>query len=768
MVGESTEETQRATQNLAAFEARHTRRGLLKRYARGRIANFGTRQILTVAGAVSLAILNAPWVGALSVVFTLSGEAIDCLYLQRVIRKLDDGAPDAPLLRNSSITAALQAFSISCCVFLAWVTDDNGTATFFALAYLTAAAMNAGLVIAFQLPAALARLGVYAVTPFVLFGYDFAVTLNHDIGHDLLGVGIMSYVTYVLIKFVSDVDKKQTDTNRALLERQSALAKNATQLRAQQLETRKLALVAQHANDSILITSPDWRITWVNKAFTKQTGYSLSTVNGRKPREFLHGPRTDPDAVARIDQAISEGRAHRDELINYTAAGREMWVEVNLVPIVNADNKVEMIISIEREISVAKAHARELAKAKQAAELAAQAKSDFLATMSHEIRTPMNGVIGMAELLCDAELDTQPKLYAETIRTSAEALLSILNDILDLSKLEAGKLDIVPTRFDPAASITDVVRLFQTEATSKGLTLRFEQGGDLPPVVMGDAGRLRQILLNLIGNAVKFTSDGDIRVQAECEEADTGHVLTVAVADSGIGIAPNMLEHVFDRFTQAETTTTRRFGGSGLGLTISKKLAKLMGGDILVTSIPDEGSIFTVSVQLGSASETATETSSPMRDSAPEEDHITEGTATPRELRVLVADDNAINRMLLEKVLGTVRVTTLFAEDGKEALDMTLAHAPDVVFMDMSMPRMDGLEATRSIRLENIQQPVIIALTANAFETDRDKCSEAGMDGFLSKPMRRPQLLEKLSSVAKIRNLAEPTLLSGDSATKDS
>ncbi|QIE43066.1 response regulator (plasmid) [Rhodobacteraceae bacterium SC52] len=761
MADGSSEETQRATENLAAFEARHTPRGLLIRYARGRISNFGTRQILTAAGAISLGILNAPWVGALSVVFALIGEAVDCLYLRHLLQKLQKGAADAPLRRNSSITAALQALSISCCVILAWVTDDDGSTTFFALAYLTAAAMNAGLVIAFHRQATVARLAVYGLTPFVLFGYDLVVEQTYYFGHDLFGVGIMGYVTYVLIKFFSDVHKKQKDTTRALLERQTALAKNAAELRAQQLETRKLALVAQHANDSILITSPDWRVVWVNKAFSQQTGYSLSTISGRKPSEFLHGPRTNPDAVARIDLATREGRAHRDEIINYTATGREMWVEVNLVPIVNADNKVEMIISIEREITAAKTYARELAKAKQAAELAAQAKSDFLATMSHEIRTPMNGVIGMAELLCEAELDSQSQLYAETIRSSAEALLSILNDILDLSKLEAGKLDIVPIRFDPATAIADVVRLFQTEAMSKGLELRFEKGNDLPKMVMGDAGRLRQILLNLIGNAVKFTSNGDIRVQAECEETDRGYVLTIAVADSGIGIDAKMLEHVFDRFTQAETTTTRRFGGSGLGLTISKKLAKLMGGDIFATSIPEEGSIFTVSVHLGYAADADPETPTTSLESAPDVTTINEDIAPPRELRVLVADDNAINRMLLEKVLGSVHLTTLFAEDGQEALDMTLAHTPDVVFMDMSMPRMDGLEATRAIRLQHIEQPVIIALTANAFDTDREKCSEAGMDGFLSKPVRRPQLLEQLSAVARARNLAEPTLLAG-------
>jgi hypothetical protein len=759
MATETTDEIRHAAETLAAFDARHGPRGLLQRYARGRIANFGRRQVLTATGAISLALLSAPWVGALAAGLALLGEAVDWLVLSHVLRRLDAGAPDAPLRRAAAIAAGLQALSIASCVVLAWVTATAGAATFFALAFLTGAAMNAGLVVAFHRGAALARLAVYAATPLVVFGHDVAVGKTAGLGYDLLGAAIMGYVVYVFIKYVSQGYARSADTNRDLLERQVALADYAAQLRAQQRETRKLALVARHANDSILIAGPDWRINWVNDAFIRQTGFTLDQARGRRPGELLHGPRTSADAIARIDLAVAEARAHREEIVNYSATGREMWVEVNMVPVIGPDGQVEMIVSVEREITAAKDHARELAKAKLAAEAAAQAKSDFLATMSHEIRTPMNGVIGMAELLCEAQLDTQSHVYAQTIRGSAEALLSILNDILDLSKLEAGKLDIVAQTFDPAACVEDVVRLFRPEATAKGLTLDFAPDPGVPPLAMGDAGRLRQILLNLIGNAVKFTADGTITVSVGCEDGPNGHVLRVAVADTGIGIAPQMLDQVFDRFTQAETTTTRSFGGSGLGLTISRMLARLMGGDIVASSVAGSGSVFTATVRLGRASAEAAAPDQPKVPAPSGVPPATSETEATTPLCVLVADDNAINRMLLEKVLETLQISALFAEDGQEAVEVTLARTPDVVFMDMSMPRLDGLDATRAIRAAPIAQPVIVALTANAFDADRDKCLAAGMDDFLSKPVRRPQLLEKLAAAAVARGRAIPQIV---------
>lgn len=743
-----TQTTRIAEQNLSAFDARHSARGKLHRYAVGRIANFPMRQILTFIGAASLAFLAAPWVGLAGLALSLLGEAVDCLYLRYMIRQLDAGAPERTLRRNSAFTAGFQALCIAGCVALAWLTAPEGGGILFAVGFLTGAAINAGIVIAYNRAAALARLTIYALTPGVLFVLDFLVRSGHEHGYDILGTAVIAYVVYITVKHTARGYEQATENNRDLLERQLALATSTEKLREQERETRKLALVARHAHDSILITDPDWRINWVNDAFIRQTGFTLEEARGHRPSELLHGPLTNRDAIERIDAAVSSGRAHREELINYSSSGREMWVEVNLVPVEGADGQIEMIISVEREITAAKAHARELAHAKQAAEAAAQAKSDFLATMSHEIRTPMNGLIGMSELLSTADLDPVSKSYAKTIHNSAESLLSILNDILDLSKLEAGKLDVVPTTFDLMECVSDVVNLFKPEAKAKGIRLELETGTTLPKDVQGDDGRLRQILLNLIGNAIKFTKTGSVRVRVEAESGDNKHFLTIAVADTGIGISPEMLAFVFDRFTQAETTTTRSFGGTGLGLTISRMLARLMGGDIQVTSTPGQGSVFTLSLLLSDATDQA-----PVETAVTQSGPVHQGLSP---LKVLVADDNAINRMLLEKVLESFQIVPFFANDGVEAVNFAKTVYPDVIFMDMSMPRMDGLDATRAIRGMHITQPVIIALTANAFQADREKCLDAGMNDFLSKPVRRAQLLEKLTNIARDRGTAIP------------
>jgi len=732
--------TEAAETALAAFDARNAPRGRLRRYAEGRIRNFGTRQVLMAVGSVSLTLLTGPEIGLLVIAFALGGEGIDCGYLRRVIRRLDDGADDRPLRRGSTVTAAAQAILISACIVLAMLSTPGDTAVFFAMAYLLGAAMNAGVVAAFHRPAAHARLAIFALTPAGLFAAEWVQGGSASLGYDVMGALILGYVVHVFTQYVSDSYARSVAHNRDLLEQQLALARASAALATQQAEARKLALVAQHANDSIVVTDPDRRITWANNAFERQTGYRLADARGLRPADLLFGPDTDSDAVDRIARAVTRGDNHREELVIYTATGRAIWVEVNYAPIRNAAGEIDMVISVERDITAAKRHERDLARARDAAEAAARAKADFLATMSHEIRTPMNGIIGMAELLCEAPLPDPEAMYAATIRGSAEALLAILNDILDLSKLEAGKLDITPAPFDPRATVTEAATLLRPEASQKGVALEVQTDDTVPARVLGDAGRLRQIVINLVGNAVKFTAQGSVQVRLSANAAGGRHLLRLEVADTGIGIDPEMLEQIFDRFTQAESDTTRRFGGTGLGLTISRMLARRMGGDITARSRPGAGSVFTATLRVDSA------------DADTVMDATLDGPpADLTGLRVLVAEDNAINRLFMEQVLGGAGVEVLFAETGSEAVATAARAAPDLIFMDMSMPQMNGLDATRAIRAAGGPQPVIVALTANAFASDREACLAAGMDDFLSKPVRRAQLLEKLDAVARDR-----------------
>jgi signal transduction histidine kinase/ActR/RegA family two-component response regulator len=430
------------------------------------------------------------------------------------------------------------------------------------------------------------------------------------------------------------------------------------------------------------------------------------------------------------------------EILNRHKDGRDIWLETNQVPI-RGDQGGEMsYIAIERDITAAKQNAQQLEEARQAAEEGGRAKSDFLATMSHEIRTPMNGVIGMAQLLEETDLDTDQKLYADTILSSAKTLLALINDILDLSKLDAGQISINPCDFDLHQCIDETIRLLRTQAEAKGLTLDVERDADLPRHLNGDDHRLRQILNNLVGNAIKFTEQGRVKVTVEAEPTPGGGVLlNWSIIDTGIGIPKEMLTGIFERFSQADAAISRRFGGSGLGLAISRRLAEAMDGRITVTSEIGAGSCFTLALPFALAS-AADITVAPV----PERTGDTDGLSG---LRVLVAEDNRVNRLLIQKFLKQTDLELEFAHDGAEAVDKVKSFEPDIILMDVSMPVMDGLEATRIIRSWGQPQPAIIALTANAFDTDREVCLAAGMNEFVTKPISRTQLLEVLASFAQ-------------------
>ena len=344
----------------------------------------------------------------------------------------------------------------------------------------------------------------------------------------------------------------------------------------------------------------------------------------------------------------------------------------------------------------------------------------------------------MAELLCRADLPKPCHDYAVTIQSSAEALLGILNDILDFSKMEAGKIALSPTNFDPSKSIQDVVSLFEPQAKSRGLSLT-QQSNGLPMLIRLDDSRLRQILLNIVGNAVKFTEGGKVHIASHVEHLKSQERIVIVVSDTGIGIPANRLRAIFDSFSQADNDTTRRFGGTGLGLSISQNLARVMGGNISVTSSVGNGSKF--KIVLPFAQPTAAE-------DAPQQQ---QPAIVPSGLTVLIAEDNKTNRLVIGRLLQGTDNQIHFAHDGEQAVALSREISPDVVFMDMNMPRMDGLKATRAIRALHHPQPRIVALTANGYASDRTACLQAGMDDFLTKPIRREDLLNALSTVGHQR-----------------
>jgi signal transduction histidine kinase/DNA-binding response OmpR family regulator len=395
----------------------------------------------------------------------------------------------------------------------------------------------------------------------------------------------------------------------------------------------------------------------------------------------------------------------------------------------------------------AEAEAMHLRQQERAAELANRAKSEFLATMSHEIRTPMNAVLGLAATLLDADLGAEEHATIAAIHESGENLLRILNDVLDYSKIEAGKLAFEELAFSPAILIEHVITVLRPRAQSKQLTLTTEIDPKMPPALVGDAGRLRQVLLNLLSNAVKFTTTGGIVVTARCL-AKTSERASVewTVRDTGIGIEPERLATMFTDYAQTDASIARRYGGSGLGLAISRKIVEQMGGEISVTSTPGAGATFRVVVGLPWADSL---------DLGERDDHDSIATlkariaALGRPLRVLIAEDNPTNQLVTVKMLRQFEVTTHVAADGVEALAALDRMAFDVVLMDMHMPEMDGLQATRMIRKRggNWLNLPIVALTANAFAQDVKACRDAGMDEFVAKPVRRDVLVTTLVRV---------------------
>ncbi len=512
-----------------------------------------------------------------------------------------------------------------------------------------------------------------------------------------------------------------------------------------------LSLVASKTDNAVVIMDADGLITWVNDAFIRMTGHAVQDAAGARPDRLLAGPKTDRHSVRKIEQAFTIGHGVNVEFLQYRREGTTSWISLSLTPVHNDDGDVTRWIGIGADINKRKEAERALENARTAAETASQLKGEFLANISHEIRTPMNAIIGMTDLTLCTELDADQREYLSTVRQSAESLLELLNDVLDLSKIEAGRLEIEDTPFELRSSITTTLKPMKFVAEQQGLRLNINVETDVPEFIVGDALRLRQILVNLVGNAIKFTKVGQVDVNVQMQWAADNEVgLEFIVADSGIGIPASKLDRIFEAFSQADSSITRRFGGTGLGLTITSQLLHLMNGRIWVQSEFGKGSRFHFTLRcrvpdrveqqrLSSVLTTVSATSTKWFESQ------------TRPLNILVADDHPANRDLIGKILQKRGHVMHFANDGQEAVERWAKQQFDIILMDVQMPGMDGYQAARTIReveRERHTHVPIVAITAYAMQGQREECLSAGMDAYMSKPVKSLELVTLVESLS--------------------
>jgi len=544
--------------------------------------------------------------------------------------------------------------------------------------------------------------------------------------------------------------------------------------RIREEELQKLVLAATQSYNSVIITDINGKIEWVNEGFTKLTGYELNEVINTQSDLFKKRFSTGPtDQAYYFESVIHEKKPTTFESKNFTKDRKEYWIITTLTPVIGKSGEVERIIAIDSDITSRKKMEEELMKAnrvaedalikgnkvlnelikaKQELEESMKIKEQFLANMSHEIRTPMNAIVGFTNLALKTELSKEQQQYINAIKVSGENLIVIINDILDFSKMQSGKFVFEQIEFRISKVVTALTELMHGKADEKNIKLTQKIDEKVTDCLIGDPTRLNQILLNLTGNAIKFTERGEVKIQVDLiSEVDDDVELKFSVIDSGIGISPEKQLVIFEGFTQASSETTRKYGGTGLGLTIVKQLVELQGGTISVQSEVGKGSVFSFNLKFKKS----------VFDCKPKD--IVENDVKIEnfeELTILLVEDNLLNQILAKKVLTDWKWKVEVAENGLIALKKVKESNFDLILMDIQMPEMDGYETTRNIRKmdDSPKKSIpIIAMTAHALVGEAEKCIGAGMDEYISKPFDVKVLKSKIYSVLNKNNIHNST-----------
>ncbi len=553
------------------------------------------------------------------------------------------------------------------------------------------------------------------------------------------------------------------------VERLTIFAQDITERKRTEEQLRKLSVAIEQSPSIAVITDLQGNIEYVNPKFTEITGYRTEEVIGCNPR-ILKSNKHSTTFYRDLWRTIWNGNVWRGEFYNKKKDGDLYWEAASISCIRDASGHISHFLKVAEDITSRKQAEQELYQAKERAEAANRAKSEFLANMSHELRTPLNGILGYTQILKrDAVLNTQQRQAVETIHNSGEHLLMLINDILDLSKIEAGKIEIEPTTVRLAAFLKTIVDIMRIRAAHQKIRFVYKRASRLPEVVRCDEKRLRQVLLNLLGNAVKFTPRGQVtlRVSEIPSSSPTSAPNTQVcfeIEDTGIGIPADQLQKIFHPFHQLRDHQIQS-EGTGLGLSISRRLVRMMGGELYVNSTPGQGSTFWFDLVLPTidhreplpAEAQPSPEEQPEANCSPERFQHIAGFQGPTR-SILIAEDAADNRAMLKNMLLPLGFEVAEAVDGKEAVDKTLDMQPDVILLDLVMPGLDGLQTVRRIRSRpELRNTVIFMLTANAFEQSRRDSLNAGCDDFLVKPVCLEHLLEKLSVHLHLEWVSSPS-----------
>lgn len=539
-------------------------------------------------------------------------------------------------------------------------------------------------------------------------------------------------------------------------------------------ELEKLVLATTQSMNSVMIFDRNQKVEWVNEGFTQLTGYVLNDFN-EKTIELAQesGTKNAEQSQNMINTIVTIKKPLTFENVKYTKEGEKYWALTTITPILGKDGEVERFITIESDISLRKKMEEELLEANKVTELSLakvnktldeltiakkeleasmKIKGQFMANMSHEIRTPMNSVIGFTDLLLKTPLNPEQKQYIEAVKISGKNLLTIINDILDFSKIESGKLVLEKIKFNLSSVVSTVNELMQPKSAEKNIRLSTKIGTNIPDNLIGDPTRLNQILLNLVGNAIKFTNQGEINILVDLESDQNDTVgLKFSVTDTGIGIPKEKLPALFQEFNQVSNETTRKYGGTGLGLAIVKQLVELQEGTVSVQSEVNKGSTFSFHLKFKKDLNITSENG--------KEDESYE-IGDLEGIHVLLVEDNVLNQLLAKKVLTDWKFRVEVADNGLIAVEKLKEMDFDVVLMDIQMPEMDGYEATGVIR-KSLPPPKnatpVIAMTAHALAGEAEKCISAGMNDYISKPFEQKALYSKIHSAVKNPQIKQPT-----------